>query len=91
MLFSSGPVTTNPGYETVRSAPLLARLDRAPLQRRQAHLAQVALGGEAVDQETVADLARDFGHELADGRQEDLGLPCGFGPGLKKGVIKVCV
>ena len=51
-----------------------ARLGRAPLERGQRDLAEVALGGEAVAQEAVAHLAGHLGHQLADAGQEDLGV-----------------
>ena len=78
-------MTTKPGYETVRSQPGLARLGRAAFQCRQAHLAQVALGGEAVHQEAVADLARHLGHELAHGGQQDLGVAVRVRPRVEEG------
>ena len=79
------PVTTKPGYETVRSARVLPGLGRAALEGGQAHLAQVALGGEAVDQEAVAHLARHLGHELADRGQQDLGIAVGVRARVEEG------
>ncbi len=71
---------------------VLPALAAAPLQRRQGDLAQVLLGGEAVAEEPVAHLAGDLGHQLADAGQVDLRRPVrGWAPGLKNGVISVCV
>ena len=86
------PVTTNDGPEISKPSIVLPALARPALERRERDLAQVALGGEAVAEEAVAHLAGDLGHQLADAGEEDLrASPCGFGPGLKNGVISVCV
>ncbi len=44
----------------------------AALQRWDRHLAQVALGREAVAEEAVADLTGDLGHQLPDAGEEHL-------------------
>ena len=80
--------TMNPG--AVISKSRCDRLAGAALQRWHRHLAQVALGAEAVAKQPVGDLACGLSHERAHGREHDLRLPCGFGPGLKNGVISVC-
>src|SRR5438876_7429149 len=54
-------------------AALLAGPRPAPLERGHGDLAHVPLGGEAVQQDPVRDLARHLGHALADGGEEHLG------------------
>ena len=53
----------------------LARLGPTTRECGERHFAEVALGGEPVADESVADLAGDLGHQLADAGQEDLGTP----------------
>ena len=91
MLCVVGPGHDEARVRDLEVGPRLAGLGRATLQRGQGHLAQVALGGEAVDEEPVGHLAGHLGHELADGGQQDLGVAVRLAPGLKNGVIRVCV
>jgi hypothetical protein len=65
--------------------PGLARLGRPVFEGRQADLAQVALGGEAVHEKPVADLARHLGHQLAHGGQQDLRVAVGVRARIEKG------
>ena len=67
------PVTTKLGPTISKPSIVLPALARPRSSAGMRHLAQVPLGGEAVAEEAVADLAGDLGHQLADAGQEDLG------------------
>ena len=54
------------------SARRASRTLEPPFESGEGHVAEVALGREAVDQESVAHLSCDLGHELADAGDEYL-------------------
>ena len=60
-------------------------------QGRQRHLAEVALGGERVEEEAVAHLSGDLGHALADPGEEHGRRPVLVPSGEKNGVMSVWV
>src|SRR5665213_1675702 len=54
------------------------------LERGQGDLANVALGGEGMDEEAVSDFTRDFGHQFAHCRQVDLRRAVRVRAGIEK-------
>ena len=65
--------------------PVPTTRGEAPLHGRQRHLAQVALGGEGVDQQAIRHLAGHLGHETAHPGQEDRRAAPGVGAGIEHG------
>ena len=64
--------------------PGLAGLGRSPFERRDGHLAEIAIGGEPVHDHPVAGFTGHLGHEFSDRRQHDLRVPVLVGPGVEE-------